>query len=448
MSTVNKVLEFIKANNMLYDGDIVLAAVSGGADSVCMLYQLIDLAKNFNITLYAAHFNHMLRGTESDRDEDFVRQLCQERGIRLFCGHGDVSAYAIEYSLGTEEAARILRYDFLQKTSAELGAAKIATAHNADDNAETVILNLTRGSGLAGLRGIPPIRDNIIRPIMCLTRDEIENYLKAHSIDYVTDSSNLDDKYSRNNLRHNVIPVLKSLNPRFSENLLKACDVIRRDEAYLSDETDKILAQNAQGNRINVSLLLNLPFSLSSRIIRKLGGTGLTAASVYDVLSLCKNPSPSAKLNLPGITVRREYDDIVFGDISDDTFNPVFLTEDTPVLIPELNMEVTLKKAVFTDNIHKSFTDYIFKSTDVYGKISIRPKETGDSIKLRGTGCTKTLKKLFVEKHVPAATRNRIPVIADENGVLGVYKIGCDVRGEPTLGDTIYNIHFKEIHSL
>lgn len=445
MSTIKKTVEFIEAYNMLSDGDTVLAAVSGGADSVCMLYHLVELTKNFNIILHAAHFNHMLRGSESDRDEDFVRNLCQKLGIQLFCGQGDVSRYATEHSLGTEEAARILRYEFLQKTASELNAAKIATAHNADDNAETVILNLTRGSGLAGMRGIPPVRDNIIRPILCLTRDSVENYLKERGIEYVTDSSNYDDKYSRNNLRHNVMPVLKTLNPRFSENLLKSCDIIRHDEAYLSEEADRILAQNANINRISISLLLNLPISLSSRIIRKLGGTGLTAASVNDVLALCKNPLPSAKLNLPGITVQREYDDIVFGDISDDAFKPIFLKEGESVLIPELNLEVTLEKAAFIDNIHKSFTDYIFKSTDVYGKITIRPKETGDSIKLRSTGCTKTLKKLFVEKHIPAAKRKQIPVIADDHGVLGVYKIGCDIRGEPALGDTIYNIHFKEL---
>ena len=124
------------------------------------------------------------------------------------------------------------------------------------------------------------------------------------------------------------------------------------------------------------------------------------------------------------------------------------MEENTPVVIPELNLEVTLEKAVFTDNIHKSFTEYLFKTTDVYGKISIRPRKTGDSIKLRGTDCTKSVKKLFIEKRIPSTLRKQIPIIADEHGLLGIYRIGCDNRGTPSLGDKIYKIQIKEIAHL
>ena len=223
---MNKVLNFILSHNMLCNGDSVLAAVSGGADSVCMLHLLTELAPELNITVYAAHFNHMLRGNEADRDEAFVLNMCKKMGIFCFCGRENVANYAKSHSLNVEEAARILRYEFLQKTASTLDSAKIATAHNADDNAETVILNLTRGTGLAGLRGIPPVRENIVRPILCLTRERVEQYLNDRRIEYVTDSTNLEDIYTRNNIRHNVMPVLKTLNPRFSENLLKTCDIL------------------------------------------------------------------------------------------------------------------------------------------------------------------------------------------------------------------------------
>ena len=426
-----KVIEFIKKHNMISCGDTVLAAVSGGADSVCMLHMLLNLAENLDFSVCAAHFNHMLRGAEADRDEAFVKDLCENLQIPFYAGRGDVRAFAEENGKSTEEAARILRYDFLQKTALKLNSAKIATAHNADDNAETVILNLTRGTGLSGIRGIPPTRENIIRPLLCLTRDEIETFLNTKGIRYVTDSSNLEDVYSRNKLRHNVMPVLKEINPRFAEGFLRTGDLIRQDEEYLSGEADRIISENANGNSINAPLLLSLPQSLSSRVIRKLAGANLAASFVEDVLKLCKNSSPSARLNLPGLTVHREYDSIIFGDADKKEFSPIFIQSGDCIKLPELGIEVSMETSVFADNINKSFTEYLFK--------------TGDNIKLRETSCTKTLKKLFTEKRIPLAKRASVPIMADDNGVLGVYKIGCDVRGTPSLGDTIYIIKFKEM---
>ena len=444
---MKKVVDFIAGHNMLNGADTVLAAVSGGADSVCMLHILIELSKNTGFSVYAAHFNHLLRGEESDRDEAFVKKLCKELDVHLYCGSGNVKEYAAAHSIGTEEAAREMRYSFLRRTAESVNAAKIATAHNADDNAETVILNLTRGAGLAGLRGIPPVRDNIIRPILCLTRTEIEEYLAKHGIEYVTDSTNLEDIYTRNKLRHHVMPVIRELNPRFSENLIGTCEILRQDEDFLSAEADRIISQNARGNRISADVLLSLHKSISARVVRKMAN-GATALQTEDILALCKNTSPSAEIHITGMKIHREYSDIVFGSEDISEFSTIVLEENTPVVIPELNLEITLEKAVFTDNIHKSFTEYLFKTIDVYGKISIRPRKTGDSIKLRGTNCTKSVKKLFIEKRIPSALRKQIPIIADERGVLGIYGIGCDNRGTPSLGDKIYKIQIKEIAHL
>ncbi len=442
---LNKVIEFIEKYSMISKGDTVLAAVSGGADSVCMLHILLELSKERSFTICAAHFNHMLRGEESDRDEAFVKELCVSLDIPFFAGRGDVAAFAKEQGKSTEEAARIMRYDFLYKTAQNAGTAKIATAHNADDNAETVILNLTRGTGPAGLRGIPPVRDSIIRPILCLTREDVEKYLSSKSIGYVTDSTNFEDVYSRNKLRHHVMPVLRELNPRFAESLMRSGDIIRQDEEYLSAEADKLIAENAKDDRISTSLLRGLPKSLSSRIIRKMAKTDLSSAHTDDVLNLCESASPSAQLDLPGVVIRREYDDLVFCVPEVTAFQEITLILGESVPIPELQLEIFLEETVYTPNIHKSFTEYLFKTADVYGKITIRPRKIGDKMKLRGTRCTKTLKKLFTEKHIPAIYRELQPVIADEKGVLGVYKLGCDVRGEPRLSDTIYKIKFKEM---
>ena len=445
MISMKKIIDFISRHNMLRSDITVLAAVSGGADSVCMLHILQTLSKDIGFSVCAAHFNHLLRGEESDRDEVFVKKLCCDLGIPLHCGRGDVAEYAKAQGIGLEEAARKMRYSFLYSTAKSVNAAKIATAHNADDNAETVILNLTRGTGLSGLRGIPPVNGIIIRPLLCMTRSEIEAYLSQRDLEFVTDSTNLEDICSRNKLRHHVMPILRELNPRFSESVMRACDLVRQDEEYLSSEADRIIADKTVNNSINAAFLLSLPFSLSSRVIRKMTGTELSVSLVNSILSLCQNNIPSAKLDIPGMTIHREYENIVFGMPENIDFSPISLTPGQSAVIPELNLEVTLEKAIYEDNIYKSFTVYLFKTSDVYGKITIRPRRTGDMIKLRGTGCTKSAKKLFIEKHIPAAIRNLIPVISDDRGVLGIYKLGCDERGSPAVGDTIYKLQFKEM---
>ena len=429
---------------MLCAGSSVIAAVSGGADSMCLLAFLHENAENLGITVTCAHFNHLLRGAESDRDEDFVRSFCENLGIPFFSGRGDVAAYAAQNRMGTEEAARTLRYAFLEETRKKLGADVIATAHNADDNAETVLLNLVRGAGLRGLCGIPPVRDKIVRPLLCVTRGEIEDYLEKRNISYVTDSSNLTDDYSRNKLRHNVIPLLKELNPKFSESVFKTSETNRQDEDFLCLKAQEFIDKNVKNSRVDISALKALPKAVSARVVRMLWHKEISAFHVEAVLNLCENKSPSARVNIPGGTVFREYGDLVFGGYGHCGFEPVTLEMGQRVKIPELNLEISLKQTVFDGFIHKRFTEYLFKTTEVCGKITIRPRITGDSIRLRGRGCTKTLKKLMSESRIPAGKRACIPVIADERGVLAVYGLALDERGCPNTGDTVYKITFKE----
>lgn len=230
---------FADKYNMLPQGSTVLCALSGGADSMALLSVLEALAKPRSLTLHAAHFNHQLRGEESQRDEDFVVQWCQKRGIPLVVGRGDVAQEAQEQGKGVEETARAMRYGFLTATAQELGADKIATAHNADDNAETLLLHLARGTGLDGLTGIPPVRGILIRPLLATPRIDIAVYLAQEEIPHVEDSSNQDTVYARNRLRQEVMPVLRDLNPAFVSTLAANLVHLRGDRDLLHAMAEK-----------------------------------------------------------------------------------------------------------------------------------------------------------------------------------------------------------------
>ena len=216
------------------EGGLVLAAVSGGADSVCLLDWLYHLRDVRPFRLAAAHYNHNLRGEESRRDEAFVQNLLAERypDIDLYIGSGDVAGAARKAGRGLEDMGRELRYAFLQETLQALGGGVIATAHNADDNVETVLLHLLRGSGLRGLTGIPPKRDGIIRPLLTTTRTQILEYLRIYSLPHVEDSSNTDDRFSRNHLRRHVVPLLREIDPWPEERVGEPAAVLRREPSH------------------------------------------------------------------------------------------------------------------------------------------------------------------------------------------------------------------------
>ena len=225
-----KVFKTIQKYNMIAPQEPLLVAFSGGADSMALLHFLCQNVRN---PLFAAHINHHLRGEESDRDEAFARTICEKMGMELFVLQADVQKEAETKGFSIEQAARSLRYDFLEKTAEGLHA-KIATAHTLSDNMETVIFHLVRGTGLKGLCGIPPVRNNIIRPLIACTRDEIEAYCTSNNLSYVTDSTNIDTKYQRNFIRHQIIPALTQINPAFDTAIHRLTEGLVEDEAFLS----------------------------------------------------------------------------------------------------------------------------------------------------------------------------------------------------------------------
>ena len=329
------------------------------------------------------------------------------------------------------------------ETAQAIDAQRIATAHTADDNAETMLMNFTRGAGARGLSGIPPVRGIIIRPMLQVSRTEVVAWNKERGVPCVEDSTNSLDIYTRNKVRHVVMPVLRELNSRFDDAVSTSAELLRADEEYLSELAEEFISAQCAGNAAPVAELLKLPKAVSTRVVRKLCGGTLSYGHVNAVLELCRSGRASGSLSLPGMVVRREYDKVVFGGpFLPDGFAPITPIPGQTAIIPGLSLKMSCKSVVYSDNINKSLTFFLFKCNDLYGKIIVRPRREGDEIKMFGH--RKSLKKLFIERRIPRAKRGLIPVIADEEGVLAVYGIGMGQRAVPEPGDAALRIDFEE----
>lgn len=401
---LNKLQKLMRQYDMVSKGDHVVCAVSGGADSVALLFGMYLLREKLGITLAAAHFNHHLRGEESDRDEQFVREFCDRYDIPLEVG----SAQVVAGKKGLEAAARDARYAFFATLP-----GKIATAHTADDNAETVLMHLVRGTGLRGLGGISPINGNIIRPMLTVTRQEVLAFLQEYCLIFVEDSSNAGDDFLRNRLRHRVMPLLKEENPQLAENLSRMAMELRADAEALE----------CTGDLPAVTELKGMPAPRRSRAIsRFLKENGVSEperSHIHGVEALIFSEKPSARADLPGgVTVAREYDRLVILE-QKNTPEEVQLLPGDVMLLPQWGMKVSYAAAEQIINTKDIFT------VNAAGAIILRSRQTGDSIRLNVGTCT--LKKLFIDRKIPAHRRPYTMVVADERGVLGVGGIGANV---------------------
>ena len=251
----------------------MLCAVSGGADSMCLLHLLSALAEEGGFPVAAAHYNHGLRGADSDAGRRLCGRVVRRAGHPLLVGAGDVSGEAELRGLGVEETARQLRYEFLRRTAEELGCDRIATAHNADDNLETLLLHLVRGAGLHGLAGIPPRRGEIVRPLLTTARADIMAYLDEHRVPHVEDSTNTDEAYARNRIRRQVVPVLRQLNPRLTESAAETMGYLRADDDYLNAQAAAACraARWAEDDLvIEARYIAQLPAAIAPRAVRRL----------------------------------------------------------------------------------------------------------------------------------------------------------------------------------
>ncbi len=422
---------------MLPAGTRVLCACSGGADSSALLHLLCHTE---GVTVVCAHFNHRLRGAESDRDEAWVRALCETLGVPCVCESADVAAWAAANRMGLEEAARTLRYAFLERAAEQYDCDRIATAHHAEDNAETVLWNLVRGSGTRGLSGIPPVRGKIIRPLLDVTRPQIEAYLRENGLSCVDDSSNGADDNPRNRIRHHVLPMLLAENPCALEHICAAAESLRADDAYLSEQAEGLITEAAGSGALPIQEFLALPEPVGTRVLRGLFGP-LQRKHVDAINALCRSEKAHASVNLPGRQVRKEYDRLIL----DPTPESAEFRQEVPVgmtRLDALSMRVSRETPQIHDEIHNSFNTFFFKNDSIRGKIFVGCGRGSDSIRLSGRGCTKTLKKLFQEAKLPPAQRRATPVLYDDDGVIAVFGFGIAERCAARPGDPAERIEF------
>ena len=427
------------SRELLPPGSSVLCAVSGGADSVCLL----SLAhERGDLTVLCAHYDHGIRGEESRRDADFTAALCRKWDIPLCTERGDVPGYAREHGIGIEEAARALRYAFLERTAAETGADFIATAHTLDDNAETVLLHLLRGTGLRGLGGIAPRRGRIVRPLLGVSRAEVEAYLRENGIEWVEDSTNATDDYERNRVRHHVLPAMEAVRPGAADRLARMTATLREDEEYLQSLADGFLANS--GDALPVHELSRLPKSVARRVVRTWAGVALSPEQTDAVLAL-SDKSPSAAADVPGVHIRRENDLLWKGRAEEPVLSERVIPVPGELALPECGLRLTSEETVYGTEIQNSFNTFFFSCDNICGKLTVGARSEGDSIRLAGREGTHKVKKLLTDAKIPRTRRGALPVLRDEAGILAVYGIGQAQRSLPKSGETCIRIEIKEM---
>lgn len=414
--------------NMLDDAESVLVGFSGGADSTALLTLLCSLG---TVKVAALHVNHCIRGDEADRDEMFCRNFCEKNGITFYCEKVDVPKIASENRSGIEETARELRYSFLSSIAKKYGYDRIATAHNSSDNTETVLFHLIRGSAIEGLCGIPPVRDNIIRPLILCSKSDITEYCTQNGIDYVTDSTNSDTAYTRNYIRCEIIPMMKKLNTSLDDSVSSASELLRYDRDTLRSISEKYSLSD--GRRI----LSSLDDSILMRVLkRNLEAYGIAPLSFHlrSAVTLIRSDKSNFVLSMPGGNLVCDRDTVTCDNENLSTLERQSLTEginylsdgSAVVIIPN-GMDYSEKINILKKKY--AFSTHISINCDKIDNMEIRSRLAGD--KYRFGNMTRSVRKLLQQKKTTAAKRSLFPVFICNNEIVWVAGFAVSDSAKP-----------------
>lgn len=409
--------------NMPLFGRTVAVGVSGGADSMALLNVLLELKDEFGMNIIACHVNHGIRGETADRDEKFVAEACKRLGVDVRILRADVPGTAKKMHLGVEECGRRIRYDFFNSVADDV---IIATAHTLSDRSETLLLNIARGASVKGLCSIPAVRGNIVRPLIDCTRADIEKYCSDNSIEFVTDETNFEDIYSRNRIRLNVIPELKKLNPSLERAFMRLISNAEEENGFMNGFSREILGKVKLKDGYNARLLNDEHPAVRKRVIFEIinNETGIAPEAVH--VEQVDKILQGGRTEIIGDTVVEVKNGVMKinpqkEEIADWEFDFDSLSAEIP--FGKIRGEIIHRNNLpLKQSVHNKVLDY----DSIVGHSVLRNRRPGDKMKLAGSSCTKTLKKLFNEKHVE--NRNCAAVLADEAGICWVQGLGCADR--------------------
>lgn len=412
----------------------ILAGFSGGADSTALLNMLALYGKLHGAPIYAAHINHGIRGEEADRDEEFCRQTCAALGIELFVLRADVPAIAKESGDSIETAARQVRYDFFDSVMKDRGIPLLATAHNADDNLETMLFNLVRGSSLSGIKGIPEARScsygTVIRPILSMSKADILSFCEANSLSYVTDSTNTDTDYTRNKIRAEIIPLLCEINGGAIRNSARLASALRADALCLDSMADMFSEGLCENFSVEAEKLCGSPEAIANRALVSMyrdisGGESLEYSHIQALRELAKKAVPHSAVTLPhGFEGVIENGRLMLRKKQAPTATEPYRQElrEGKNIISQINCEIVIVNSQNAKNIYKNSIPLSLDSAKIVGGLYARPRAEGDKIFMGGM--RKSVKKLMCDKKIPIELRGRIPIICDSDGIVAIPLIG------------------------
>lgn len=426
---IEKIKNAVEKFNMIKSGDKITIALSGGADSVSLLLALNELKDFYGIELYAFHVNHQLRGSESNRDEEFCHEICTELRIPFSCVRIDVASYMKKSGMSCEESARFLRYEALNKFCRN---GKIATAHTLSDNAETVVNNLIRGTGLKGLTGIPPVRNNIIRPLIFVSRDEVESYLKEKSQNFVTDRTNLTDDYTRNKIRHHIIPEFQKINSSFLKTTASSISALQLEDSFISQECDKAYSECLQ-SADSIKGLEKYHKAIRCRCISKFLSEHNIRYSYNRISAVDSILLSGGKINIAKNVYIISERGMLFIEYVHNDYCP-FQFPVTEGQYKICNGKFCNIKIISDENfIYKNYPDSVLDYDKINGAMIMRSRKYGDKIRLAGKQFTSSVKKTLINMKIPANERMKLCFIEDESGLIFAEKIGIadHVKPEP-----------------
>lgn len=461
MPLLSQVKGTISKYSMLERGDKVVAAISGGPDSMALLHALVLLRDEYSFELHVAHLNHCFRGEEADADAAFVQSAARALGIPVSVQKFDVPAYAARMHVSGQEAARAARYEFLEGVASRIRADRVATGHTASDQAETVLINLLRGAGTLGLGGIPPVRGRIVRPLIEVTREQVQEFISAGGIAYREDSSNTKPVYLRNLVRTQLLPLLTSeFNPQVVSVLARTAELLREDERHLQSDSEaaleKVIVSVEPGEKIAIDLatLLSYDISLCRRILRELvimfrgDPRGPSFEEVENLMKLARRAGGSARLDLgEGIHAEREYGQLTLTRHVDRMPAGVVLEAlDIPGITRVAPLGLTVEARIFgrsglPHDLRKMgrWMAY-FDRRQIVSPVVVRVRSPGDTFQPMGMPGSRKLKEVFIDDKVPRATRDQIPLLADAEGIFWIigHRIAERVKVSPRTEEVLW----------